>query len=219
MNNSIYTGIDIGSKNLKFMSISYNLENDTTKILYKKSYSSKGITDGYISNPDLFNQIFLSAIKNYKKETGISIDDVILTIDSCGLKSQTLKITHNVVNQSYITEVDIDEIKRKINIIAHREIKGEIIESKLIKYTINDYEYFSDTEGLQSKKIEAEFIFIFLPKNHISILEKILIKNDISLLDLKSGNLVSAEINLEKEDKNLGIINIDIGSDKTSLSV
>lgn len=220
MNNySVYTGIDIGSKNLKIMSIEFDPETNKTKILHKNSYLSRGVSDGYISNPDLFHQSFSEALKKYKKETEIKIDEAIFTIDSFGLKSKTLKINHNTVNQSNITEVDINEIERKINLFAEKNIQGKILDSKLIKYKINNYDYFSDIEGLQSKKVEAEYIFIYLPNNHLTTLEKILMKNDISMIDLLSGNIISSEINLEKDDKNLGVLNIDIGADTTSLSI
>lgn len=219
MNEVIYTGIDIGSKNLKIMSVAYTPETNKTKIVHKYSYPSQGVTDGYISHPDIFHQSFSDAVRKYKKETGITITEAIFTIDAFGLKSKTLKINHNTVNQSTITEVDIHEIQRKIGIYAEKNIQGKIIDTKLIKYTVNNFDYFSDIEGLQSRKVIAEYIFSYLPENHIETLEKILIKNDISINAVYSGNMVSAEVNITTSDKELGVMNINIGADTTSLSV
>ena len=219
MNETIYTGIDIGSKNIKIMSLSFNRETNKTKILYKNSFPSAGVSDGYISNSELFIQSFAESLKKCKKETSIDIKEAIFTIDSFGLKSKTIKIIHNTVNQHVISEIDIDEITRKINIIAKKNIPGEIIDSRLIKYKVNNYEYFSSVEELQSKKVEAEYIFIYAPANHISTLEKVATSQDISITGIVSGNIISGEINLEKEDKNLGVLNVDIGADKTSFSL
>jgi cell division protein FtsA len=219
MNESIYTAIDIGSKNIKIISIFYDQELNKTKILHKNSYTTRGITDGYISNPELFHQSFSEALLKYKKETGITVKEAVFTISSSALKAKTLKINHQTVNQSTITDVDVNEIKRKINLFAEKNIPGKILDSKLINYKINNYKYFSEIEGMESKKIEAEYIFIFLPQNHLSTLEKILLKNDISILNIFSANVVSAEINIEKEDRDLGVLNIDMGADITSFSI
>ena len=219
MNEVVYTGIDIGSKNIKIMSLSFNRETNKTKILYKNSFLSQGVNDGYISNSELFTNSFAESLKKYKKETSIDIKEAVFTIDSFGLKSKTIKIIHNTVNQHVISEIDINEISRKINIIAKKNIPGEIIDSRLIKYKVNNYEYFSSVEDLQSKKVEAEYIFIYAPTNHISTLEKIATSQDISIAGIVSGNVISGEINLEKEDKDLGVLNVDIGADKTSFSL
>jgi cell division protein FtsA len=219
MEKIIYTGIDIGSKNLKFMSIEFTPESNKTRVLHKERYPSNGITDGYISNPDLFNQSLIEALKKYKRDTRVNIDEVIISIDSLDLKSKNLKIIHDIANQANITDLDIAEIERKINSHAKKNIQGEIIDSRLVKYKINNYNYYSDIEGLNAKKITAEYLFSYLPVNHITTLEKVLTKNDISILNLFSGNSISSEINLDKNDKNLGVINIDIGADITSISI
>lgn len=219
MDRTIYTGIDIGSKNLKIMSIEFIPESNKTRILHKESYLSNGVTDGYISNPDLFNQSLADALKKYKRDTKIKIDEVIVSIDSLDLKSKILKITHDIANQSKITDLDTNEIERKIFLHAEKNIQGEILDSRLIKYKINNFDYYSDIEGLSAKKISAEYIFTYLPSNHLITLEKVLTKNDISIVDLFSGNSISSEMNLEKNDKDLGVISIDIGADITSISI
>ncbi len=219
MNKVIYSGIDIGSKNIKIMSISYNKETNKTKIIYKNSFPSQGVNDGYISDLELFNQSFSDALKKNKRETKENIKDAIFSIDSFGLKSKIIKITHGTLNQNSVSETDINEIERKINILAKKNISGEIIDSKLVKYKINNYEYFSSIEGLAGKRIESEYIFIYIPNNHLSNLEKSATSNDISIINIYSGNIISGEINLEKEDKKLGVLNIDIGADKTSFSI
>lgn len=219
MNEVVYKGIDIGSKNIKIMFLSYNKETNKTKIIYKNSFPSQGVDNGYISNLELFNQSLNDALKKNKKETGRDIKDAVFTIDSFGLKSKSININHSVLNQNTISNVDIDEIERKINIIARKNISGEILDLRLVKYKINNYEYFSSIEGLGGKKVEAEYIAIHLPSNHFSNLEKAATSNDVSIININSGNIVSGEINLDTEDKKLGVLNIDMGADKTSFSI
>ncbi len=220
MTTKLYTALDIGSKNLKFLSLAYDTENKSTKIIYKKAYPTQGVKQGYISNPELFDKALTEAIIRFKKETGSSIKEIILSLNSTGLISETIKINHQTVNQENISEVDLMEIERKILKHAEKHIEGEIILHKPIKFSLKDYDYYSDVEGLDAKKFSAEYIFVHLPKNHLNILEKIFEKRDIFIkTPIFSGNLASAEINAEKEDKNLGFLNIDLGSELTTISV
>ena len=214
-----YHGIDIGSAYIKFITLSLDKEHKKTKIIAKNSYPSLGVSNGYISNLELFNKSFSSALNKFQKETKQKISEAVFSIDSYGTNSKKIKINHQVLNQAEISDVDITEIERKINLLAKKNIQGKIIYSSLVKYKINNYEYYSNIEGLAAKKIEAEYIFVYLPENHILNLEKIAAKNDISILNFSNGNIEAAKNNLEKEDLNLGVLNIEIGADKTIFSI
>ena len=73
---------------------------------------------------------------------------------------------------------------------------------------------------MKAKSFEVEYLFITIPENHINNLEKVFEKEDILILNpIFIGNKSSAEINAEREDKNLGFLNIDFGAKLTSLSI
>ena len=113
MNEIIYHSLDIGTKNLKFLSISYDPEKRSSKIIHKNSYPSQGISYGYISNPDLFHQSLKSALAKYKKETKLPIEKISLSISSLGLKTKNIKKIQQTIDQVQITEEDLEEAKRK----------------------------------------------------------------------------------------------------------
>jgi cell division protein FtsA len=219
MNETLYSGIDIGSQNIKIMTISYNEEQKSTKIISKKTYQSRGVSLGYIDNPELFFNSLKQAIDKYKTDTKLDINEVILTISLSGLKSENIKIIHQVINQDSISEIDIIEIERKAKQSVNLSNK-HLLDLRLFNYKIQDYTYYSkDIIGLNAKKLEANYTALLGPTNFFTIFEKTFEKLNIIILKIESGNIISAENNVNYNDRDLGFLNIDIGAEITTYSI
>ena len=128
MSKTIYHGIDIGSKNLKFISISYDSEKKNHSVLRKISYESQGIKNGYISNPELFHRSLKLALERYKAEIKQPIEEIILSINSLGLKTKKIKILQHTIDQMQISEADLEEVKRKVLEHINKKTEEKILD-------------------------------------------------------------------------------------------
>jgi len=218
MNESIFTAIDIGSEFIKIISVAYDSESDRLKILTKTISPSSGFSRGYVTNGVELSKALSQAISKHQQESSMKIENAFFSIGGIGIKSKIFKIPHSVAG-SEVTDFDIDKIEEKAKMLISKKIPGYILESQPIKYIINDFEHYSSPLGMESKKIYTEYFFLSIPKNHLTALENVIEKNNIVPLEIMPSILHASIVSTNEEDRKLGCILIDIGSETTDILV
>ena len=201
--------IEIGTEYLKFLTI------QNTKIIAKVTFENYGLKDGYIADSETFLKNFQLALKKYQHHIKDEIEEVILLINPISLEYSIEKIIHNVINQRYIEETDLDEIERKAdNLFFKTKNNREFLEKIDISFNINNYSYFSKNllAGLETKKIEAKIGYLSILKNHLKIFISSL---GIDVLEVYFPPCKVLDKLIDPKTKELGLIFLNIG-DKIS---
>jgi len=209
--------LEINTDNLKFLTIKID-ENGKKNIFAKNTYKNYGMKDGYISNKELFIDNFKKELKKYEDKIKNKVDSIEILINSPANKFISQKAVQNTINQKIISDIDIEQLKSKIlNSVPEN---WEVLDFYPIKYLVNDYEYYSDSNilNLESKKIEAQFALILANKNNIQILENIFgeLKIEIESIIFAPSTIINY---LPEKNKNIGILSININDNITSLSI
>lgn len=216
--NIIRTAFDIGSFQIKGLVFRIR-EDDSIEILSLKTVVSKGIENGNLVDKDQFIQIMMELVESLEKESKISIqDDVFITLSGSNIKSVNSstrkkakdneellvdkKLKQELLNQCSDIQVSADRY------VLHNLDQGFYIDgSTLIRNPIS----------MVGKTIEAKAHLIHVPNFNMKQIgfcfeNELQIKNVMPVFDGLAG-AVSA---LSEDQKKLGCIFLDIGSDKTN---
>ncbi len=215
---NIYTSIDIGTENIKILSMRKSSQDNSFIVIAKSSYSSNGIKYGYIANSDLFLVSLKKALLNFSKENRIIIDEAFFSLSGFGLRSEKISIEQPTPN-GIISESDLEKSEEKALYTVKKNIQNKIIDKKIIKYLINGFEHFSNPLELSARKFTTDFLFITYPKNNLTILEEVISEAGISVISFTPALISSGEISLSNLDKKLGCALVDIGDQTTSVIV
>lgn len=218
MEKSIFVAIDIGTELIKIISVIYNTETNKITTLLKSTHPSQGFLRGYIVDVAASSRTLLKALVEHQKKTGVEISEAFFSIGGIGLNSKEYRIPHSIAG-SEITNFDLSKIKEKSQLIIDKKIPGYLLESQPIRYTIDGFDHYSSPLKMEAKKIYTDYFFLSIPKNHLTSLENIIESNKITPLEITSGILVAGEVIINEEEKKMGCVLINIGSETTSLLV
>ena len=214
----LITSLDIGTSKVVALVSELDSYGDLHVIGIGES-ASKGIDRGYITRLDLAVDSVLNAIKEAQEMSGVKITNVILGISGPTIKSQNEKDTVSISSQPVeITPSHIDRLIERA-MTRSKEEGYEIISAIPRKYTLDDQEGIIDPVGLIGSKLSAE---VHVVKVGISLLkntERVVINAGINIGDRFLSSLASAEAVLPPEEKEEGVLLIDMGAGLTDFVV
>ncbi len=214
----LITSLDIGTSKVVVLVSELDSYGDLHAIAIGES-ASKGIDRGYITRLDLAVNSVLSAIKEAQEMSGIKITNVILGISGPTIKSQNEKDTVSISSQPVeITPSHIDRLIERA-MTRSKEEGYEIISAIPRKYTLDDQEGIIDPVGLIGSKLSAEVHVVKVGVSLLKNTERVVINAGINIGDRFLSPLASAEAVLSPEEKEEGVLLIDMGAGLTDFMV
>lgn len=214
----LITSLDIGTSKVVALVSEIDSYGDLHVIGIGES-ASKGIDRGYITRLDLAVDSVLNAIKEAQEMSGVKITNVILGISGPTIKSQNEKDTVSISSQPVeITPSHIDRLIERA-MTRSKEEGYEIISAIPRKYTLDDQEGIIDPVGLIGSKLSAEVHVVKVGVSLIKNTERVVINAGINIGDKFLSPLASAEAVLSPEEKEEGVLLIDMGAGLTDFVV
>ena len=213
----IYTSIDIGTFEIKFVTGEYF--NNKFYVLSSHSISSKGIKKGLIVEPALVVDSIREGIKKTNEDLGIEVKKVIVNIPDYNARFDKVK-----------GKIDISEEEHIINSNDINKVIKDSIYNKLAEnyelVTMLPITYKTDTEkgirkpiGKNGQKLEIEGIMISTPKKNIYSVLSTIENAGLEVVDITINGLASYfEVHDENLDKKNGAI-INFGHATTTISI
>ena len=176
---------------------------------------SKGIERGQITRLDLAVASILKAVKEAQEMAGVKLASVNLGISSPVLKSQNEKDTINVSPQP--VEIDESQIERLLERATTRakEEGYEIISAIPRKFILDDQEGVLNPVGLLGSKLTAEVHLIKVGTGLLKNIEKAVLSSGLTIAGRYPSILASAEAVLSQEEKEEGVLLLDMGAGLT----
>ncbi|MEN3029126.1 MAG: cell division protein FtsA [Aquificaceae bacterium] len=180
---------------------------------------SKGIDRGYVTRLDLAVNSVLGAIKEAQEMAGVKLTAVVLGISGPTLKSQNEKDTVSISSQP--VEIDYSHIERLIDraVMRSREEGYEILGAVPRKFILDEQEGVIDPLGLLGSKISAEVHVAKVGASLLKNAEKVVLNSGLEIEGKFISPLASAEAVLTLEEKEEGVIAIDLGAGLTDFVV
>ncbi|MBP1930666.1 cell division protein FtsA [Ammoniphilus resinae] len=216
-NHDLYVSLDIGTSKVRV--IIGEVNNGSINIIGVGTAESQGIKKGAIVDIDQTVLAIREAADQAERMVDVSIKDVFVGISGNHIE---LVMSHGVVAVSSENKEIGEEDKRRV-IDAAKVIsippEKEIIDVVPIEYTIDGLSGVSDPFGMIGIRLEMEGTIITGSKTIIHNLYRCVEKAGLRIAGFYLQSLAASDIALSKDEKNLGVVLVDMGAGSTSITI
>lgn len=213
---SIVSVLDIGSSKIACLIGQVKL-NGKIKIIGIGHSESAGFKSGMITDRKLAENSIITAIDIAEKMCGENIDKVILSMSSSSMKSCNIQAKLTLPG-NIITEKDVE------NLIKHSLGNFSSSQYEILHYFVKDFELdnesgIKDPVGLFGYELTVSLHILALPVSMVYNVVNCLAKCHLDIEEIVSSAYIAGFSCLTQDEKELGVILIDIGSTNTSYSI
>ncbi|MEX2055134.1 MAG: cell division protein FtsA [Candidatus Andersenbacteria bacterium] len=213
------TGIDIGSSTVRVVAVQIEPGSSAPKILGVGAAPMQGMQKGVITDVEEAVAAVSSALDVAERIAGIPIERAYISINGSHISSQN---SRGVIAVSRADgEITADDVARVINAAQAISLPSnrEILHVLPQNFIVDGQEQIHDPVGMTGVRLEVETHIIEGSAPFIKNITKVVNQAGIHVEDFVFSPLAAARAVLEKRQKDLGVVLIDIGAGTTSLVV
>ncbi len=225
MENEIVVGLDIGTTKIAVIVGSKNEHGKLEILGVGKASSEGGVIRGMVANIDKTVRAINKALIEAEEQSGVNISKVNVGIAGHHIKST---ITHgSIILEVAGNEISVEDVTRLTNDMYKTVTApgNEIIHVMPQDYEVDYQKGFADPVGMSATRLEADFHVITAHKTAIANINKSVERagaTDVSSLEI--DNLILEPIAsslsvLSDEDKEAGVVLVDIGGGTTDVAI
>lgn len=214
--NEYYVSLDIGTSTVKV--IIGEMVNDSLNIIGVGHVKSEGLRKGSIVDIDETVHSIKRAIDQAERMIGMTIKDVIVGIS--GNHCMLLQ-SHGVVAVSSdnreITNEDIARVMDAAQVVSIPP-EREIINVIPKQFIVDGLDEISDPRGMIGVRLEMEGTIITGSKTMLHNMLRCVEKAGLNIVEIVLQPLAAGALALSKDEKNMGVVLVDIGGGSTTLA-
>lgn len=214
----IVVGLDIGTTKIAAI-VGKRNELGKIEILGSGKTESIGVNRGVVSNIEKTVQSISKAVKEAEDKSNVDVKYVNVGIAGQHIKS--LQQRGNIMRNSYddeISQVDIDRLIDNMYKLVMQPGE-EIIDVIPQEYIVDDEAGIKDPVGMAGVKLEANFHIITGQIAAAKNINRCVTKAGMHVEDLILEPLASADAVLSEEEKEAGVVLVDIGGGTTDIAI
>lgn len=210
--------LDIGSSQVRVIVAEVNTDG-SPHIVGVGTAESQGMKKGAIINIDQAVQSIREAVDHAERMVGIEISEVYVGISGHHI---SLQPSHGVVAVSSedreIGHHDIDRVLQASRVIALPPERA-IIEVVPKQFIVDGLDDIKDPNGMVGVRLEVDAIIVTGTKTIMTNLLRCVERADLNIAGMVFLPLAVSELCLSNDEKNLGVVMVDIGGGTTTLTV
>ncbi|RKD86080.1 cell division protein FtsA [Mangrovibacterium diazotrophicum] len=213
----IVAAVDVGTTKIVVVAGQWT-EEGKVEILGIGTSASAGVRRGVVLNIEEVSRAIDVALRQAEEHIGTDIDEVYVNIVGQQLKTFSLKAEKYIDKDHLVTEADVEFLIQKVK-------KAELPEGYKIYhaepqlYQVDQEGECPDPVGMKAEHLEVEFKLLVAPESYESNLQLGLEQTGIKVKQAIIDPLASSEILLTEEEKETGVILLDIGGGTTKLAI
>ncbi len=217
----IYTAIDIGSSAVRVVVAQKNPQSEEgeVKILGVGKAVMSGMQKGVVTDVEEAVACLGTALDVAERISGIPVEKAVVSVNGAHLVSQELRGVIAISRaDGEITPDDVDRVinaAQAISLPPNREIMHILPQN----YIVDGQEHIQDSVGMTGVRLEVEAHAIVGSSPAIKNLTKVVNQSGVHIDEFVFAPLAAALAVLEKRQKELGVVLIDLGAGTTSLAV
>lgn len=209
--------LDIGTSNVRV--IIGEIHGGSINIVGVGQSDSHGIKKGSIVDIDETVQSIREAIDRAERMVDISIKNVIVGISGNHIQLQGSRGVVAVSSENKeIGPEDIGRVMKAAQVIAVPP-EREIIDVVPIQYIVDGLDEIHDARGMVGVRLEMEGMIVTGSKTVIHNLGRCVERAGLEISGMYFLPLATGELALSRDEKNLGVVLVDMGAGSTTLSV
>ena len=217
-NETIVAGLDIGTTKICVI-LGRKNEFGKLEILGMGNAESGGVTRGVVTNIEKTVQSIRAAIKEAEQQTGIKIG--LVNVGIAGQHIKSLQEHGVLIRDNSETEINQEDIKRLIDNMYRLVVPpgDQIIHVMPQEFTVDHEGLTQDPVGSPGVRLEANFHIITGQISAINNISKCVKRAELSIDEVILEPLASSASVLSEEEKEAGVVLIDIGGGTTDLAI
>ncbi|TVR78912.1 MAG: cell division protein FtsA [Chitinophagaceae bacterium] len=180
---------------------------------------SKGVSRGMVANIDKTVESIKLAVEQLKSQVDIDFKKVYVGIAGEHIRCQQQR--GNIVRNNTEDEISRKDIEEMIKQMKKMPVpQGNLIIHVLPQEFIVDGEHFiKDPEGYPGTNLEANFHIITGKATAAKNIQRCIVKSGLEVEDIILEPIASAEAVLSEEEKEAGVVLVDIGGGSTDITI
>jgi len=217
MVNSIITGLDLGSSNIR-AACSRVRPSGEIQVLALENVSSNGFDSGNVVNFDAASDDVHNVIKKIERKIRARIRSVSVVMGGSGIHSLSAGGMIALSKKPReIWQADVDRCVKQAGMV-HVPSDREVIEKAILDFYINEGDYVENPLGIYATKLGVKLFVVTAEIAKIKNIYKCVEHAGLILKNMAfSPTALSASI-LNKDDHSVNIAIVDIGSHMASVS-
>ena len=219
MRKNIIIGLDIGSFNIHAVVAGIHQDTGRIEIITSHVAPSRGIRRGVVVEPQALIEVLEDIIAVINKKVSFSVSSAYVTISGSHIETKTSK---GVVAVSRADGEVSDEDMRRVMEAAETfslPKNREIIHAVPQDYAVDKEMGIENPKGMTGVRLELNALIIEAFKPHIKNLNECLEKSGIKNEGFIFSPLASAMACLSRQQKELGVIIVDLGGSTTDIAI
>jgi len=210
--------IDIGTTKIVAI-VGKKNENGKLEILGLSKALSKGVKRGVVLNIEETVNAIQTTVDDVQKRSGISFSEVFVGIAGQHIKS--LKTRGYIMREAFDDEIKKEEVFRLIEDMykIHVDIGEEIIHVIPQIFIVDNETGVKSPIGMCGRRLEANFHIVIGQVAAAKNIEKCIRKANLNVKDMILEPLASADAVLTEDEKEAGVVLVDIGGGTTDVAV
>lgn len=213
------TGIDLGSSTVRVAVVQNDPAKETPTLLGVSEEVVEGMQKGVVSDVDDAVNNVSKALDTAERIAGVPIERAYVSINGSHISSQNSKGVIAVSRaDGEITEEDVDRVinaAQAVSLPSNREILHVLPQN----FIVDGHEHIKDPVGMTGVRLEVEAHMIDGSTPFIKNITKVINQSGVHIEDFVFSPLASATAVLEKKQKDLGVVLVDLGAGTSSMIV
>jgi cell division protein FtsA len=216
----IVAALDIGTAHTTALVASVHGDLPRTprvKVLGVGQSRTMGLRRGVVSNIEEATRSIRAAVEEAARNAGVQTDSLYVGIAGEHVRAMTSSGVV-AISGDEITRADIDrvnEVARAMNIPQDRELLHAIPQ----EYTVDKADGIRDPQGMIGTRLETEMYLVTIGSSPAMNLRKAIERAGYKTRELVLEPLASALAVLTEEEKELGVVLVELGAGTTDLAV
>jgi cell division protein FtsA len=216
---SYITGIDVGSSQVRVVIAQKDPQSEEHKVIGVGSAPMAGMQKGVVTDVDEAVASVSKALDTAERIAGVPVERAYVSINGSHISSQNSRGVIAVSRaDGEITPEDVDRVinaAQAISLPANREILHVLPQN----FIVDGQEHIHDPVGMTGVRLEVEAHIIEGSAPFIKNLTKVVNQSGVHIEDFVFAPLAAATAILEKRQKELGVVLVDLGGGTTSMVV
>lgn len=214
---NIYSSIDIGTNEIKIVVMEYF--NDKYNVLAASSVKSFGVKQGLIVDASLVTSSIKKCVKQVESKLGTKLEQVIAIVPSnnmeitIGSSSVNIDTVDNIIDGDTIFK----GMQKCLKDVTNSSF--EVVGVFPIEYVIDKSKKVSNPLGLEGKTLSMKSVIAEVPKKNVYSVVSLIESLGIEVVDIAISSVSNYYVSKNKEFDSKVVGLIDIGKEKTVLSI
>lgn len=217
---NIVVGLDIGTSKVAAIIGEMGDDDSKVEVIGVGVASSKGLRKGVVVNLEATTSSIEKAVSDAEMMAGVEVGSVFAGVAGGhirGINHHGVVIVGDRKNR-FITEADVKRVINQAKAIE-MPIEREILEALPREFIVDDQGGIKDPVGMSGTRLEALIHIVTGAVTSVQNIIKAINGAGLAVEDIVLQPLASSEAVLEQDEKDLGVILIDIGAGTTDVVI